>query len=154
MASRRIDTAGLVIALVLLVLAGLVFWDMSKLQLNAVYGVGPKAMLIVVGAGLALLGLGNVAIALRGRSEPRESLDLGALALIFGDLAALIVVISLGGEFILATAILFAAVATGYGRRAVATDFAIGLALGVGTYLLFAKLFALTLPAGPLERLL
>ena len=74
MASRRIDTAGLVIALVLLVLAGLVFWDMSKLQLNAVYGVGPKAMLIVVGAGLALLG----------RSAPRESLDLSALALIFG----------------------------------------------------------------------
>jgi putative tricarboxylic transport membrane protein len=154
MASRRIDTATLVIALALLILAGLVFWDMSNLQLNAVYGVGPKAMLIVVGAGLAILGIGNAAIALRGRTVPRESLDLTALALIFGGLAALIAVISLGGGFIVATALLFAAVATGFGRRAIVTDLAIGLVLGLCTYLLFAKLLALSLPTGPIERLL
>ena len=40
----RIDAAGLVIALLLLALAGLVWWDMTKLQLLSPYDVGPKAM--------------------------------------------------------------------------------------------------------------
>ena len=35
-----------------------------------------------------------------------------------------------------------------------ALNLAIGFALGLVAYLLFAKLLALTLPAGPLERLL
>ena len=49
---RRIDVAGLVIALILLVLAGLVWWDMSKLQILSPYDLGPKVMPIVVSGGL------------------------------------------------------------------------------------------------------
>ncbi len=151
---RRLDPAGLVIALVLLALAGLVFWDTNRLELNAVYGIGPKAMPYVVASGLALLALGNGVLALKGALPRRESVDFTAIALILGGLAALIGLIALGGGFIPATALLFAAVATAFGRRAVLTDLLIGLVLGLATYLLFAKLLALTLPMGPLERLI
>ena len=37
----------------LLALAATVFWDMNRLELNSVYGVGPMAVPIIVGAGLA-----------------------------------------------------------------------------------------------------
>jgi putative tricarboxylic transport membrane protein len=151
---RRVDPAGLAIAGILLALALLVFWDTNRLELNAVYGVGPKAMPYVVASGLALLALGNGVLALKGALPERESVDFTAIALILGGLAALIGLIALGGGFIPATAVLFAAVATAFGRRAIFTDLLIGLVLGLCTYLLFAKLLALTLPTGPIERLL
>ncbi len=74
---RRVDVAGLVIALLLLVLAGVVWWDMTSLQLSSVYSLGPKAMPIVVGTGLGLLAIGNFVLALRsdipepGEADPR-----------------------------------------------------------------------------------
>src|SRR3712207_2357814 len=100
MTSRHLDKAGLAIAAALLVLSGLVFWDMSRLQLNAVYGVGPKAMLIVVASGLAVLGVGNAVLAFRGDMPARESIDFRALLFILGGLAALIGIIGFGGGFI------------------------------------------------------
>ena len=153
MTARRPDLAGLAIAAILIALAALLYWDMSSLQLNAVYGVGPKAMPIVVATGLFLLGIGNGVLAFRGGLPERESIDFGAIALILGGLAALIALIAFGGGFILATALLFAMVARAFGRRAFLMDLAIGLVLGLLTYLLFAKVLALTLPVGPLERL-
>ena len=151
---RRVDPAGLAIALVLLVLSGIVFWDMNRLELNAVYGVGPKAMPMVVAAGLVILGLANAVFAVRGGLPARESVDFSAIAYILGGLAALIALIALGGGFILATAVLFAAVARAFGRRALLMDLVIGLVLGAAAFLLFAKLLALTLPVGPIERLI
>jgi putative tricarboxylic transport membrane protein len=64
------------------------------------------------------------------------------------------IVMAVGGGFIAGTALLFAATATAFGRRAPVTDLAIGLALGAVVYLLFVKLLSLSLPMGPLERLL
>ena len=55
---RRIDVAGLVIALLLIGLAGLVWWDMTKLQILSPYDLGPKVMPIVVSIGLTLLAIG------------------------------------------------------------------------------------------------
>jgi putative tricarboxylic transport membrane protein len=92
-------------------------------------------------------------LAFRGGLPERESIDFSAIALILGGLAALIALIAFGGGFILATALLFAMVARAFGRRAFLTDLAIGFVLGLFTYLLFAKVLALTLPTGPLERL-
>ena len=46
------------------------------------------------------------------------------------------------------------ATAAAFGRRAFVTDLAIGGAAGLLIYLLFAKLLSLTLPTGPLERLI
>ena len=55
---------------------------------------------------------------MRGGDPPRESVDMTAILYILGGLAALIAIIGFGGGFIPATAILFAAVAAGFGRRA------------------------------------
>ncbi len=152
--ARRIDRPGLVIAILLLAAAGVIFWDASTLQITSVYGVGPKAMPFVVGGGLLLLAIGNLVMALRGDLPPRESADPKAILLILGGLAALIALIGLGGGFIPATAILFATTATAFGRRAIFTDLAIGFGLGLVVFLLFDKLLTLSLPAGPIERLL
>jgi len=150
---RRYDRAAMIIAVILLVLAAIIFWDTSALQMSPVYGVGPKAVPLAVAAGLAILALGNFVLAWRGDFPPRESLDPKAIALILGGFAALIAIIGLGGGFIPATAVLFATTAAAFGRRAMLADLAIGLVLGAIAYLMFDKLLALSLPAGPIERL-
>jgi putative tricarboxylic transport membrane protein len=147
------DTAGMVIAGLLLLLAVVIFWDTSTLQLATTYGIGPKAMPYVIATGLVVLAIGNFLLAWRADFPAREDIDLQAIMLILGGLAALIAIIGLGGGFIAATTILFAATATAFGRRAVHIDLVIGLALAVAVYLLFDKLLTLSLPAGPLERL-
>ncbi len=149
----RIDVAGLTIALILLVLAGVVWWDMSKLQTLSPYDLGPKVMPIIVSGGLALLAIGNAIGALRGDLPVRDSLDWKPIVLILGALACLIALIRFGGGFMLGTAILFAATSTAFGRRAFVIDFIIGAVIAVIVYVLFAKLLTLSLPAGPLERL-
>jgi putative tricarboxylic transport membrane protein len=150
---RRIDVAGLVIALILLVLAGITWWDMSKLQILSPYDLGPKVMPIVVSTCLVLLAIGNGIGAFRGDLPARDSLDWTPIVLILGGLACLIALIAFGGGFIIGTAVLFAATSTAFGRRAFLVDLLIGLVLAVLVYLLFSKLLALSLPTGPLERL-
>jgi putative tricarboxylic transport membrane protein len=152
--TRRADRAGIAIAAFLLITAGVIFWDTTTLQITSVYGVGPKAMPFVVAAGLVLLSVGNFVMALRGEFPQRESADPRAILLILGGLAALISLIGLGGGFIPATAILFATTSAAFGRNAFLSDLGIGLGLGVVIFLLFDKLLTLSLPAGPLERLL
>jgi putative tricarboxylic transport membrane protein len=151
---KPIDRAGIVIAAMLLAAAGVIAWDMSRLQITSTYGVGPKAMPIVVAAGLVLLAIGNLLMALKGQSPARESADPKAIQRILGGLAALIAVIGFGGGFIIATALLFALTAAAFGRRAFFVDLLIGFGLGLAIYLVFTKLLSLSLPAGPLEQLL
>ena len=74
-ASRHVDRAGIVIAVVLAALAAVLVWDASQLQATTMYGMGPQAMPIVVAAGLGLLAIGNLIDALRGNLPPRESSD-------------------------------------------------------------------------------
>jgi putative tricarboxylic transport membrane protein len=141
------------IAAILLIIAVVIFWDTSTLTLAPTYGLGPKMMAYVVAAGMAILALGNFWLAWRGDFPERESFDPKAIALILGGLAALIAIIALGGGFIPATAVLFAATSSAFGRRAIGVDLLIGAALGVAVFLLFDKLLTLSLPAGPVERL-
>jgi putative tricarboxylic transport membrane protein len=152
--ASRPDPAAIAIAGVLLALAAVILWDTMRLDIATTYGIGPKAMPYVVAAGLALLSAGNLALAWRADFPPRDELDLRAILLILGGLVAMIATIGLGGGFIAATTILFAATSAGFGRRAPHIDVPIGLALGLVIYLLFDKLLTLSLPAGPLERLL
>ena len=149
----RIDIAGLAIALILLALAGLVWWDMSNLQLLSPYDVGPKAMPVIVSSGLALLAVGNGISAFRGDLPPRDSLDWKPIVLILGGLACLIALIAFGGGFLFGTALLFATPSTAFCRRAFVPDLVIRAVISAFLYVLFAKLLTLSLPAGPLERL-
>ena len=152
--NARLAPAAIAIAAVLLVLAAVIFWDMSRLQISSTYGVGPKAMPIVVASGLVLLAIANLVMAwTTGLPEP-EPADPKPILLILGGLAALIALIGVGGGFIPATTILFATTAAAFGRRAFHIDLLIGFVLATIAYLLFDKLLTLSLPAGPLERLL
>ena len=150
---RRVDPAGIVAAVLLAILAGVIVYDMTTLQITQTYGVGPKAMPIVVAAGLGLLAIGNLVMAFRNEFPEREKPAHLPIVLILGGLAAVIVLIGIGGGFIPAVTILFAATAAAFGRRAILVDLAIGFVLGTGAYLMFAKLLSLSLPMGPIERL-
>jgi putative tricarboxylic transport membrane protein len=150
----RIDVAGVLIALILLALAGLVWWDMTTLQILSPYDLGPKVMPVVVSAGLILLAIGNGVSAVRGDLPARDSLDWKPIILILGGLAILIALIAMGMGFMIGTAILFAATSTAFGRRAFLADLLIGAGLALFVYLLLGKLLTLSLPAGPLENLL
>jgi putative tricarboxylic transport membrane protein len=153
-ASRRIDRAGLVIALALAALAAVLVWDARQLQSNTIYGMGPEVMPIVIAIGLGILAIGNLIDALRGNLPARESADPRAVLLIFSGLALLIAIIGLGGGFILAASVLFVTTSAAFGRRAIVADFAIALVMTTLIYLAFDRLLTLSLPAGPLERLL
>jgi putative tricarboxylic transport membrane protein len=151
---RKSDPAGIAVAALLALIAAVIVFDTSRLELGQTYGVGPKAMAYVVAAGLALLAIGNLLIALRGDLPPRESADSKAILLILGGLAAVIAIIGLGGGFIVSMTLLFAMTATAFGRVNYLADLAIGFVLAFAVYLMFDKLLSLSLPAGPLERLL
>ena len=151
---RRVDRAGIVIAVLLAGLAAVLVWDARGLQSTSMYGMGPEAMPVVVATGLALLAIGNFIDALRGNLPARESSDPLPVVLILIGLALLIAIIGFGGGFILATSALFVTTSAAFGRRAVLVDTAIALVMSTLIYLAFDRLLTLSLPAGPLERLL
>ena len=152
--SRRVDPAGLVIAAALAVLAAVLVLDANRLPSTSMYGMGPEAMPIVVATGLGILAIANLIDALRGNLPPRESTDPKPVLLILGGLVLLIAIIGLGGGFIPATSVLFVATSAAFGRRAILADLAIALVMSTLVYLAFDRLLTLSLPAGPLERLL
>ncbi len=151
---RARDPAGIVVAALLLAAAAVIAWDTSNIPISSVYGLGPEAMPTVVAGGLALLAVGNLVMAFRGDMPEREPIDLKAIFLILGGFGVLMLVIGFDGGFIPATAILFAATSAAFGRRAFLTDLVIGLVLAVLVYLMFVKVLSLSLPMGPIERLL
>jgi putative tricarboxylic transport membrane protein len=151
---RHVDRAGVVIALALAVLAAILVWDSRQLPATTMYGMGPEVMPVVIAIGLGLLAIGNLIDALRGNLPPRESADPRAVLLILAGLALLIAIIGLGGGFILATSALFVATSAAFGRRALLTDSIIALIMTTLIYLAFDRLLTLSLPTGPLERLL
>ena len=151
---RLVDRAGIVIAALLAGLAAVLVWDARGLQSTTMYGMGPEAMPVVIASGLALLAIGNLIDALRGHLPARESADPAPVVLILAGLALLIGIIGFGGGFILATSALFVTTSAAFGRRAVLVDSAIALVMSTLIYLAFDRLLTLSLPAGPLERLL
>ena len=151
---RRIDWAGVAIAAVLGLVAGVLALDVSNLQLSPAYGLGPRSAVVIVAVGLAVLALGNLYNALTGGVPEREEYDPRAIVLILGGLAAFIALLAVGGGFIPGVVILFVATAAAFGNKNILLDFAIGTALAFGAYLLFSKLLSLSLPMGPIERLL
>ena len=151
---RAVNRADLVVALILFGLAGLVWNEVFAITRTVTYGVGPTAALKIVGAGLAILGGFTLLNALRGRAETLEPFALGPVWLILGTFAFAIASIRLGGGFIPAMTILFAATSTAFGRRSYLVDIGLGFVSALIIYLLFSKLLTLSLPMGPLERLI
>lgn len=99
-----------------------------------------------------MLAAANGWRAWRGGFPAREREELPPVLWIVGGLAAQLLLLKTAG-FSIATGLLFAATARGLGRGPLWATVPIGIALSLGIYLVFAGLLKLSLPAGPLERL-
>ena len=114
--------------------------------------IGPRHFPALVSLGLIAVGALLLKEALgsgfRNFSEdPRETFNWPAFCWISAGLMAQLVLIASIG-FILATALLFAAVAHGFGSPRPVRDFALGLAITSVVYVLFTRVLTLHLPWG------
>jgi putative tricarboxylic transport membrane protein len=152
-APRRPDRAGLVIAVLLALLAGVIFWQTRAMPVTAQYArVGPTTFPYVVAAGLALLAAGTAVSAWRGGFPEREADRAGPMLWIVGGLVAQMLLLKTAG-FSVATGVLFALAARGFGRGPLWLTLPMGIVFAFVVWLIFARLLNLSLPAGPLERL-
>ncbi|MBA3325280.1 MAG: tripartite tricarboxylate transporter TctB family protein [Rhodobacteraceae bacterium] len=151
---RRPDRAALAIAAGLAALAGVVFWQTSQMPVSGQYArVGPTTVPYVVAAGLAALAVGTAVSAWRGGFPEREADNLGPMVWIVGGLIAQMLLLKTAG-FSIATGALFAMTARGFGRGPLWLTLPVGVVFAFAVYVVFALGLQLSLPAGPLERLL
>lgn len=151
--SRRPDWAALIIALVLVVMAGVILYDVARLQGGNVYsGIGPATVPKGIAIGLIGLGVWTVFAALRRDFPEREHQELPPILFIVAGLAAQMMLLKTAG-FSIATGILFALTAAGFGKRKFWISLPAGIALSFVVWIVFARFLQLSLPAGPLERL-
>jgi putative tricarboxylic transport membrane protein len=80
---------------------------------------------------------------------PEEPLHAPSFGWIAGGLAVQMAIIGVIG-FTLASTLLFAAVARGFGSRRLAHDAIVGFVLAAAVFLFFTRVLGLSLPASPL----
>ena len=150
---RRPDWAALAIAVILVVLAAVIFFDVARVKDAAGYSqVGPATVPEWISFGLIGLAVWTAIEAFRGDFPQRERQEFGPVVWVVAGLAAQMLLLNRAG-FSIATGILFALVAAGFGRRKLWLTIPIGIVLCLGIWLIFAGLLQLSLPAGPLEHL-
>jgi putative tricarboxylic transport membrane protein len=150
---RRPDRAALVIAAALAVLAAVVFWQTKAMPVTAQYArVGPTTMPYVMAGFLAVLAGGHVLMAFRHGLPERTADRPGPMLWIIGGLVLQLLLLKTAG-FAIATGLLFACAARGFGKGPLWLTVPIGIALSLAIWLVFAGLLNLSLPAGPLENL-
>jgi putative tricarboxylic transport membrane protein len=152
-APRRPDRAALVIAALLAVLAAVIFWQTRAMPVAGQYArVGPTTFPYVIAACLAALAAGTAVSAWRGSFPEREADHAAPMLWIVGGLVAQMALLKTAG-FSIATGVLFALAARGFGRGPLWLTVPVGVGFGFVVWLIFARLLQLSLPAGPLERL-
>ncbi|MBN9307274.1 MAG: C4-dicarboxylate ABC transporter [Devosia sp. 67-54] len=152
--ARRPDRAALAVAAVLIAVGGVIAWDASHLNAAVRYArIGPQTVPYVVAVGLAGLGLWTIIEALRGDFPEREPQEVRPVLWIVGGLLLQLLTIRTVG-FSIATGLLFALVARGFGERRWWISVPAGVVISMLVWLLFARGLALTLPGGPLEHAL
>jgi len=148
------DRAGLVIAVLLAVLAAVIFYETRAMKVTALYArVGPTTFPYVIATVLAVLAVGTALSALRGGFPEREPERLAPILWIVGGLALQLLLLKPAG-FSIATGCLFALTARGFGRGPLWLTVPIGVVFSLAVWLIFSRLLMLSLPAGPLERLI
>ena len=151
--TRRPDGATLVVAVILAVIAVVIWQDAARLpQAGGYAGVGPADVPRWIAVGLAGLSLWSLIEAFRSGKVEREAQNIAPILWIVGGLAAQLALLTTAG-FSIATGLLFAATARAFGKRNLALTVPVGIAFALVVYLLFAGLLKLSLPAGPLEDL-
>ncbi|QRM53467.1 tripartite tricarboxylate transporter TctB family protein [Sinorhizobium sp. BG8] len=151
--SRRPDRAALVIAVVLAALGLLIFWDVSRLSGLVGYSqVGPTTVPYVIACCLIALAGWTAIEAFRGDFPERDHQETAPVAWIVGGLAIQMILLKIAG-FAIATGLLFALTARGFGKRQLWITIPVGILISFAVWVVFAKLLQLSLPAGPLEHL-
>jgi putative tricarboxylic transport membrane protein len=145
---RRPDRAAFVIAAVL-VLAGLgmawATWSAGGVAMNT--PVGPKTVPYIIAAALMILGILTAVAAARGDFPERERQDIPPMIWIVGGLVVQLLTMKTVG-FAIATGLLFAATARGFGQGPLWKTIPIGIVFCFIVWLAFAKGLQLTLPVG------
>jgi putative tricarboxylic transport membrane protein len=146
------------IALAVLVLAAIVYWQTAIIPVSPIYAkVGPTVVPAIAALGLAVLGALLLIAALRGGWQPeaeREvTIDHAALLWIAGGLILNVLLIGAAG-FTLASIILFVCVARGFGSRALVRDAVIAAVFALVAYFGFARTLGINIGAGLIENAL
>ena len=155
---RRLPRGELVIALGVLALAGVVYWQSASIPVSPIFAkVGPTVVPHLIAAVLAALGALLVLSAVRGGWQPLEEKestpDRAALAWIAAGLTFNAVLIGPLG-FTLASTLMFTCVARGFGSQRPARDAALGLVMALASYFGFAKVLGINIGAGLVENAL
>jgi putative tricarboxylic transport membrane protein len=149
---RRPDWAALSIAAFLVIIAGVIVWDMTRLPPPGRYDpLGATGFPYIVAAGLVILAIGMVWDAWRGSFPARERQDVLPVLFVIGGLVLQMALLKPLG-FSVATGLMFAAVAYGFGEKRVWYSIPAGLFLSAFVWVIFARLLKLTLPEGPPEH--
>lgn len=152
-AARRPDWAALCIAVALVIIAGVIFWDVSKLPDFGGYSkIGPATVPHAIAWCLIGLAVWTVVAAFRGDFPKAEKQEFGPVFWIVAGLILQMLFLNLLG-FSIATGILFAMTARGFGKRQIWYSLPIGIVLSFSVWIIFSKFLKLSLPAGPFERL-
>ena len=123
------------------------------MMVTAAYArVGPTTFPYVIAAGLAILAVGTALSALRGGFPERDPERLGPIVWIVGGLVLQLLLLKPAG-FSIATGLLFALTAKGFGRGPLWLTIPTGIVFALVIWLIFTQLLTLSLPAGPLESL-
>ena len=147
------DKAALAIAAVL-VAVGLVI-AVSTMRAGGVMGyspVGPKTVPWIIAGAFLVLGVLTAVAAWRRDFPEREPQDWPPMLWVVGGLAVQLLTMKTLG-FSIATGLLFAATAKGFGRGPLWMTVPVGIVFSFLVWIVFAKGLQLSLPAGPLERL-
>ena len=128
-AERRPDWAALSIAAFLVVVAGVIVWDMMRLPKPGRYDpLGASGFPYIVAGGLVILALGVLWDALRGNFPARERQDFLPVIFVVGGLVLQMALLKPLG-FSVATGLMFAAVAYGFGEKRLHFSIPAGLVL-------------------------
>lgn len=159
----RRSRAEIGLSIAILIAGVAVFVTGANLSGNQGYSlVGPDMMPMVVGLGLAVLGIWLLLESVRGgwrNPEPDEPAARGDHPFMPGAflwvLAGLIAQMALmqSAGFVVAAGVLFTCVARGFGSIHPVRDLVVGLMLGLAVFLFFVQFLNVNLPAGLLGSL-
>jgi putative tricarboxylic transport membrane protein len=156
--SLRPALAETIIAVGVLVLAGIIYWQAATIPVSPIYAqVGPTIVPVITAIGLGLLGIFLLISAMRGGWQSEEEKetppDYAALAWIGAGLVLNVLLIGLAG-FTLASVIMFVCVARGFGSKKILRDALIGAAFALIAYFGFAKTLGINIGSGLVENFL
>jgi putative tricarboxylic transport membrane protein len=150
---RRPDRAALIIAAALLIVGVIVAWDAARLPGGGYARIGPQTVPFVIAAMLVGLGIWTAVEAWRGDFLAREHQEAKPVLWIVAGLVIQLLLVRVTG-FSIATGLLFAFVARGFGERRLWLSIPAGIVLSAIVWFAFARGLQLTLPAGPPEQAL